>query len=373
MSAMTDKNYYEVLGVSQDATTEEIRRAFQKKARTLHPDVNKEPDAEERFKEVSEAYAVLSDDTKRRRYDAMRSGVPFAGSPSSGAPQSPFGGGYSGGFGGFPFGAGFGGFGTQTRRRTPAYNPQGGADVVYQMDLDAKTAAAGSRRGITYQRYVTCEVCHGSGSEEAEHAKVCPTCGGTGTIDVDLSSIFGGMGFGAIQVQCPECEGTGRVVADPCHACGGSGRVLSASEVVVDIPAGSHDGDTVRVPGMGNAGTNGGETGDLVVRVGVPAERLAPEAALGFQLVGFVLPFIAMGAFFNVLPSIAFIIVVPLVIGLFMVVRGGLAKHNGVWWRNAGTQVLAGLSNGFFIALFLTLLMSCSQSMGRVGPRGWIY
>ncbi len=80
-----------------------------------------------------------------------------------------------------------------------------------------------------------------------------------------------------------------------------------------------------------------------------------------------------MGAFFNVLPSIAFIIVVPLVIGLFMVVRGGLAKHNGVWWRNAGTQVLAGLSNGFFIALFLTLLMSCSQSMGRVGPRGWIY
>ena len=110
-----------------------------------------------------------------------------------------------------------------------------------------------------------------------------------------------------------------------------------------------------------------------MVRVGVPAERLAPEASLGFQLIGFVLPFIAMGAFFNVLSSIAFIIVVPLVIGLFMVLRSGIAKHNGVWWKNAGTQVLAGLSNGFFIALFLTLLMSCSQSMGRMGPRGWIY
>ncbi len=107
MSAMTDKNYYEILGVSSDATTEEIRKAFQKKARTLHPDVNKAPDAEEKFKEVSEAYAVLSDEDKRRRYDAMRSGAPFMGSSTSSAPQSPFGGGF-GGYGGMPFG-GFGG------------------------------------------------------------------------------------------------------------------------------------------------------------------------------------------------------------------------------------------------------------------------
>lgn len=368
MSSMTEKNYYEILGVSETASTEEIRKAFQKKARTLHPDVNKAPDAEERFKEVSEAYAVLSDDTKRRRYDTMRSGVPFAGgSSSAGAPQSPFGGGYGYGGSGFPFG-GFGGFGAQ-RRRATAFNPQAGADVVYQLELDPKQAAEGVRRGITFQRYVTCDVCHGTGSEETEKARVCPTCGGTGTIDVDLSSIFGGMGFGAMQVQCPECEGTGRVVADPCHYCSGTGRVLSASEVVVDIPAKSHDGDVVRVPGMGNAGTNGGDTGDLLVRVGVPAERLAPEAAMGFQLVGFVLPFIALGLFFNVLESITFVIVVPLVIGLVLIARGGLGRHNGLWWRNAGMQVLSGLSNGFFVALFITLMMSCSQNLGRAGGR----
>ena len=141
MSAMTDKNYYEILGVSSDATTEEIRKAFQKKARTLHPDVNKAPDAEEKFKEVSEAYAVLSDEDKRRRYDAMRSGAPFMGSSTSSAPQSPFGGGF-GGYGGMPFGGfgGFGGFGAQ-RGRATAYNPRSGADVVYDIELDSKTAA----------------------------------------------------------------------------------------------------------------------------------------------------------------------------------------------------------------------------------------
>ena len=369
MSAMTDKNYYEILGVSSDATTEEIRKAFQKKARTLHPDVNKAPDAEEKFKEVSEAYAVLSDEDKRRRYDAMRSGAPFMGSSTSSAPQSPFGGGF-GGYGGMPFGGfgGFGGFGAQ-RGRATAYNPRSGADVVYDIELDSKTAATGTRRGITYDRYVVCDVCHGTGSEESEHAKVCPTCHGKGSIDVDLSAVFGGMGFGAMRVQCPECEGTGKVVADPCHRCKGTGRILSASEAVVDIPADSHDGDMIRVPGMGNAGTNGGKTGDLLVRVGIPAERLAPESAMGFQLIGFALPFIAMGLFFQVLGAVSLIIAVPLVMGLFMVARGGLAKHNSVWWKNTGNHVVAGLSNGFMLALFMTLMISCAQGAGRAAMR----
>ena len=138
MASMNDKDYYAILGVEKDASTDDIRKAFQQKARKLHPDINKEPDAEERFKEVSEAYAVLSDPDKRKRYDALRSGNPFAGYGSSPSQQ----GGYSDpfGFGGGPFG--WGPFGNATsRRRSRAYRPRAGADVVYELTVDAKTAA----------------------------------------------------------------------------------------------------------------------------------------------------------------------------------------------------------------------------------------
>ena len=277
MASMNDKDYYAILGVSKDASTEEIRKAFQQKARKLHPDVNKEPDAEERFKEVSEAYAVLSDDEKRRRYDAMRSGAPFAGGYSGQAPR----GGYGDPFAGGPYA--WGPFGASTRRQSRAYRPRQGADVVIDVTVGADKAASGMRRGVTYQRYAACDHCHGTGSVEAEHSETCPTCGGRGRISVDLGSIFG---IGVMEMECPECEGTGRVVADPCDVCGGTGRTLTASEVVVDIPAGSHDGDEVRVPGMGNAGTNGEAAGDFVCRVCVPEERLTPSQANGFALRG---------------------------------------------------------------------------------------
>ena len=143
MATMNEKDYYEILGVSKDATSRDIQKAFQQKARKLHPDVNKEPDAEEKFKEVSEAYAVLSDEQKRARYDAMRSGNPFAGAPTA----SPYGGGYAGsaGYGnpfdgGFPFGGAWG----QPRRGQAAYNPESGANVVVDIKLDAKEAKGGA-------------------------------------------------------------------------------------------------------------------------------------------------------------------------------------------------------------------------------------
>ena len=145
MATMNEKDYYEILGVSKDATSRDIQKAFQQKARKLHPDVNKEPDAEEKFKEVSEAYAVLSDEQKRARYDAMRSGNPFAGAPTA----SPYGGGYAGntGYGnpfegGFPFGGAWG----QQRRGQAAYNPENGANVVVDIKLDAKEAKGGARK-----------------------------------------------------------------------------------------------------------------------------------------------------------------------------------------------------------------------------------
>lgn len=161
MATMNEKDYYEILGVSKDATSRDIQKAFQQKARKLHPDVNKEPDAEEKFKEVSEAYAVLSDEQKRARYDAMRSGNPFAGAPTA----SPYGGGYAGntGYGnpfegGFPFGGAWG----QQRRGQAAYNPENGANVVVDIKLDAKEAKDGARKTVRYTRFDTCGHCGGS-------------------------------------------------------------------------------------------------------------------------------------------------------------------------------------------------------------------
>ena len=363
MASMNDKDYYAILGVEKDASTDEIRKAFQQKARKLHPDVNKAPDAEERFKEVSEAYAVLSDDDKRKRYDAMRSGNPFAGYGSAPSQQ----GGYSDpfGFGGGPFGWGpFGG--ATSRRRSRAYRPRAGADVVYELNVDADTAAKGARRGVTYQRYVACDVCHGSGSVESDHPATCPTCGGRGHITVDTGI------FGVMEMTCPECEGTGRVVADPCSACGGSGRTLSASEVVVEVPAGSHDGDEVRVTGMGNAGTNGSSTGDFVCRVCVPEERLTRRQANGCNLIGFALPFLLFGLVTNTVFSFAVFIGLLFIFGGYMVVRDGL-RGSLRWWRNAGVAVLNGFSNGFVLALFLVAMFSCTTGFGMRGYGGMYY
>ena len=365
MASMNEKDYYKTLGVEHDATDEQISKAFQKLARKYHPDVNKEPGAEEKFKEISEAYAVLKDADKRRRYDAMRSGSPFAGGSSygGGAAADPF-----GGMGGFwsPFGGA--GYGRTSGTRSRAYNPQAGGDVVYELNLDDKQAKEGCRRGITYQRYVACDSCHGAGSVHADHAKTCPTCSGTGRISVDLSGIFG---VGAMNMVCPECEGTGKVVADPCDACGGSGRVLSASEVVVDIPAESHDGDTVRVPGMGNAGTNGSTTGDFVCRVAVAGERVSPRAGQGFQFIGFALPFIVMGAIMNSLLSFAVFIIFLLVLGAWMVMgSGGVTGHGRIWWKNALKYVGNGVMNGATIAIFLALMVGCMSGLGTAGYMG---
>lgn len=367
LASMNEKDYYEILGVSKDSTTEEIRRAFQKKARTLHPDVNKEPDAEDRFKEVSEAYAVLSDPDKRRRYDAMRSGSPFAGGYSG----SPSPGGYQGadpfGWGGFPFGGapagGAGGYGRETSK-SRSYNPKVGSDVVYELVLDDDAAKNGCKRGVTYQRYVRCDVCGGEGSVESTTPETCPTCGGTGHISLDLQDI---LGFGVMNVVCPECEGTGKVVSDPCSACGGTGRTLSADEVVVEVPANSHDGEQVRVSGKGNAGSNGQKAGDFVARIVLPKERLSRQSAQGFQLVGLSLPFILVGLVANMLAQMSMVICIPLVVGLFMVLSQGIGGRSGRWWANGLRALLNGLVNGAVFALLIFAFISCSSSMGMRG------
>lgn len=362
MAGMNEKDYYAILEVEETATTDEIRRAFQQKARKLHPDVNKEPDAEERFKEVSEAYAVLSDDDKRRRYDAMRSGAPFAGA-SAGA-------GYGGGYGGYttgdPFGWGFGfpfGQTGYTRRQASqtssrGYNPKAGADVSYEVTLDDETAAKGARRGITFQRYATCEACAGKGSVHSEHPETCPTCSGRGRITVDLSDFL----FGVMEMTCPECSGSGRVVADPCAQCGGSGRVLTATELVVDIPAHSHDGDVVRIAGKGNAGTNGEATGDFVCRVGVPSEQLAPGAQMAFRMLGVMLPFLLINGSLTVADLLTMAGITGIAVVAVGIISGGL-RHGLYWWRNAGRSILSGIYTVLPFVIFWLFLSSCNALM----------
>ena len=364
MAAMNEKDYYAILGVEKDATGEQIRKAFQQKARKLHPDVNKEPDAEERFKEVSEAYAVLSDDAKRQRYDAMRSGSPFGGAAGGYAsPAGTAGGSYTGDpfDWGFPFG------GSYTSRRTTrsrSYNPKAGADIVFEVTLDDETAAEGTRRGVSFQRYATCDVCHGHGSVEHTHAVTCPTCGGSGRMTVDLASRFG---FGVVEMTCPECEGTGRVVEDPCTSCGGSGRVLTASEVVVDIPANTHDGDTIRVEGMGNAGTNGESSGDFVCRVLLPSERVTARQATGLGIIGFSLPFIVLGL---VSESWRF----NMVMGCLMVAFGAAqlladgVSGNARWLRNAAKAVGSGAVRAVVLVLLMLALVSIGPWLGLLLP-----
>lgn len=379
MASMNDKDYYAILGVESSASKQEIQKAFQQKARKLHPDVNKAPDAEEKFKEVSEAYAVLSDEGKRARYDAMRSGNPFAGSYNSTTPSqsssgygSYYGGNSSSGFGwGFPFGAGMGSYGARSSRQSRAYNPRAGADVVYEVNLDDASAKNGCKKGVTYQRYVACDCCNGAGSVHSDHAKTCPTCSGSGYISVDLTSLFG---IGAMNMQCPECEGTGKVVVDPCEKCSGSGRVLSASEVVVDIPANSHDGDTIRISGMGNAGTNGSSSGDFVCRVAVVSERLTDRQAQGWQMIGFALPFIVLGLLYSMLYQLALIVAFPLVFGIYLIARdGGFLHKSKRWWQNSGRYVLNGATNGFTIAIFLVVMYSCAAGLGTGGYTGAYY
>lgn len=360
MAAMNEKDYYAILGVSKDADKKEIQKAFQQKARKLHPDVNKAPDAEEKFKEVSEAYAVLSDEQKRARYDAMRSGNPFAAASTSAA--SGYNRGYTGGYGASPFGSSgfpFGAYGS-SRRSGAAYKPQNGSDIVVEIKLTAEEAKNGARKAVHYKRYESCARCHGSGSVSTEGTHTCPSCGGRGAIDVDLSFLFGA---GTFQTVCPECGGSGKVVGDPCPDCGGSGRTPVASEVVVEFPAGTHDAATVRVRGKGHAGTNGASTGDLVARAHVEAERLGKRAQTGFYLIGFVIPFLVLAALNGVFNIFLFLCAIPFVMGVFLIVTDGVLHRSQLWWKRGLNVLSNGAINGLMFAVLAVWFTSCSQRM----------
>lgn len=253
-------DYYEVLGVDHDADARAIKRAYIKKARTLHPDVNDAPDAEERFKEVNEAYSVLSDEQKRANYDRY------------GDPDGPagFGGGYadvSDIFGGFGmddiFSSFFGGGASAGGGRAAR---TAGRDMGITLRVSLADAARGVTKTITYDRLAPCDDCNGTGAAEGGKVTTCSSCHGTGRVVTVQRTILGQM---QTQSECPECHGTGKVIDHPCETCGGQGRTPNHETVKIDVPAGVHSGQTLKVEGYGEAGIRGDRSGDLVVRIEV--------------------------------------------------------------------------------------------------------
>ena len=267
---MADKrDYYEVLGLNKGASDDEIKKAYRQNAKKYHPDLHPgDKAAEEKFKEVNEAYEVLSDKEKKARYDQFgHAGV----DPNYGAG--------AGGYGGNPFNGGididdifssfFGGFGGSRGRS--ANRPHRGSDVNAGITITFEEAAKGCKKTINFNSVDNCDSCHGTGAEPGTQAKTCSACGGSGRVTVNQRTPFGTV---QTQRSCDACHGTGKVIEHPCHKCNGSGRHRKNHTVDVSIPAGIKDQMMLNVSGHGNAGYNGGPKGDLHVTVNVKNHNL---------------------------------------------------------------------------------------------------
>ena len=260
------RDYYEVLGISKGASEDEIKRAYKKMARQYHPDLNPgNQEAEENFKEVNEAYEVLSDAEKKARYDQYgHAGV----DPNFGA------GGFDGSFdfgdlgdifGSF-FGGGFGG-----GRRTNPNAPQRGESIRMALAISFEEAAFGCEKSVTIDRTEPCDTCHGSGCAPGATPEVCQDCHGTGTVQVRRQTP---MGVFATSSPCPKCGGKGKIIHQPCKDCRGSGSVRRRKTIQATVPAGIDNGQTISIRGQGNAGKNGGPAGDRLITITVRAHEL---------------------------------------------------------------------------------------------------
>ena len=254
------RDYYEVLGVSRGATEDEIKKAYRRLAKQYHPDVNEDKEtAAEKFKEASEAYSVLSDPHKRRQYDAF-------GHAAFGAGGAGFGGfeDFMGGFGDI-FESFFGG--ARPSRRN---GPVRGADLRMDITVTFEEAAFGVSREIHVNRETACPECAGTGSKPGTEPKRCSSCGGTGQIRQQRSTLFGSF---VSATDCPDCGGSGQVIKDPCRECGGRGTVKRAQKIKVNIPAGIDDSQVLTLRGEGNAGLRGGSSGDLKIYIHVAPHK----------------------------------------------------------------------------------------------------
>jgi molecular chaperone DnaJ len=262
------KDYYEALGVDKSATPEQIKSAYRKLAKQYHPDLNEgNEEAAQKFKEVNEAYQVLSDEKKRQQYDTFGSGA-FDGSAGAGGNNQ---GGFQGfeGFDGFSdiFESFFGGGG-----RTRSYNgPQRGADIRVNLRIEFEEAAFGCKKEIQLARHETCEECAGTGAAKGASRKTCPQCNGSGQVKTQQQTMFGSFMNVA---TCPKCGGEGTVVDDPCTACKGKGTVSKSRKININVPAGIDDGQVLTMRSEGEAGKLGGGYGDLLIYITVRPHRL---------------------------------------------------------------------------------------------------
>ena len=267
---MNNTEYYDRLGLSKDASQDEIKRAYRKLSKKYHPDINKEPGAEEKYKEILEAYETLSDAQKRAAYDQY-------------GPDGANGFGGQGSFGGFDGGAGFGGFedifssffgGGATRNPNA---PRQGDDLQYRVNLSFEEAVFGAEKEIHYNREVTCKTCSGSGAKPGTSPVTCGRCHGHGVINVDTQTPLGMM---RRQVTCDVCHGTGQEIKEPCQTCHGTGHEKQSHKVSVKIPAGVETGQQIRLAGQGEAGFNGGPYGDLFVIINVnPSDKFTRDGS----------------------------------------------------------------------------------------------
>lgn len=271
VSYMNNQEYYDRLGVSKDASQDEIKKAYRKMSKKYHPDINKEPGAEEKYKDIQEAYETLGDEQKRAAYDQY------------GPDGANFGGGGAGGFSGFD-GAGFGGFedifssffGGGGASRNPSA-PRQGDDLQYRLNLEFEEAIFGADKDVTYNREAECETCHGSGAKPGTSPITCSRCHGQGVINVDTQTPLGMM---RRQVTCDVCHGTGKEIKEPCNTCHGTGHEKKAHKVSVKVPAGVEIGQQIRLSGQGEAGFNGGPYGDLFVIINVlPSKKFERDGS----------------------------------------------------------------------------------------------
>ena len=266
---MADKrDYYEVLGISKGASEDEIKKAYKKMARKYHPDLNPgDKEAEEKFKEVNEAYEVLSDADKKARYDQYgHAGV----DPNFGAGGAGFDGNFDFGdlgdiFGSF-FGGGFGG-----GRRTNPNAPQRGESIRMSLAISFEEAAFGCEKEVTVDRMEQCGTCHGNGCTPGTTPEVCPDCHGSGQVQVRRQTP---MGVFATSSPCPKCGGKGKIIHQPCKDCHGTGAVRKRKTIQASIPAGIDNGQTISIRGQGHAGKNGGPAGDLLITITVRPHEL---------------------------------------------------------------------------------------------------
>jgi molecular chaperone DnaJ len=326
------RDYYDVLGVPRDAGDGDIKKAFRRLARELHPDVNKhDPDAEDKFKEAAEAYEVLSDPDRRATYDrygheGLRSGGYAPNFDSFGSVSDIFEAFFGGGS---PFGDIFGGGGVR------ASGPMQGGDVAVGAEVDLAAAAHGTSVEVSYDQIVRCENCAGNGAEPGTPIVSCSRCGGSGQLSAVTRTPFGQMVRTAI---CDVCGGDGRVAEKPCHVCDGRGRTVERAKVSVEIPAGIADGQRIRVGGRGHAGERGGPPGDLYVQIRVREDpRFLRDGDDLITAVDVAAPLAALGTKVEV----------PTVDGpVELEIPAGTQPHETLTVRGAGMPALRGRRTG---------------------------